>query len=144
MTEPKRSSKLLIYDSRRYLYCVYRAQGDWSNPNTVSLIGTDGDSLEGVLQQVREKFRLATAAGDWSAAGIVENPANNEINAVWTFRWPVDSLIFLPAVYGGLLCLKPSALQLFDTMLSPALRSIMRAMPDLFKEGCEAPAIIGA
>jgi len=36
MTALKRSSKLLIYDSRRYLYCVYRAPGDWSNPHTVS------------------------------------------------------------------------------------------------------------
>ena len=55
VTELKRSSKLLIYDSRHYLYCVYRAPGDWSNPNTFSLIGTDGDTLDGVLRQVREK-----------------------------------------------------------------------------------------
>jgi hypothetical protein len=81
MTEPKRSSKLLIYESRRYLYCVYRAPGDWSSPNTISLIGTDGDALAGVLQQVRKKVGLATDAADWSAAGTVENPANNEINA---------------------------------------------------------------
>jgi hypothetical protein len=69
----KRSSKLLIYDSRHYLYCVYRGQGDWSNPNTVSLTGTDGDTLGGVLRQVREKFHLATQAGDWSVIGCVES-----------------------------------------------------------------------
>jgi hypothetical protein len=134
MTEPKRSSKLLIYDSRRYLYCVYRAPGDWSSPNTISLVGTDGDALAGVLEQVREKVGLATEAADWAAAGTVESPANNETNAIWTLRRPVDSIMFLPAAYGGLLCLKPSALTLFDTMLSPALRSIMQAMPDLFED----------
>jgi hypothetical protein len=134
MTEPKRSSKLLIYDSRRHLYCVYRAPGDWSSPNTISLVGTDGDALAGVLQQVREKVGLTTEAADWAAAGTVENPANNEINAIWTLRRPVDSIVFLPAAYGGLLCLNPSALTLFDAMLSPALRSIMRAMPDLFED----------
>jgi hypothetical protein len=134
VTEPKRSSKLLIYDSRRYLYCVYRGQGDWTNPNTVSLIGTDGDTLDGVLRQVHEKFRLATEAGDWSVAGRVENPANNEINTIWTFGRPIDSLVFLPAAYGGLLCLMPSALWLFDKMLSPAALSVMRAMPHLFED----------
>jgi hypothetical protein len=134
VAEPKRSSKLLIYDPRHYLYCVYRADGDWSNPNTVSLPGTDGDSLGGVLQQVREKFRLATEASDWLAAGQVENPAGDEINTVWTFRRPIDSLLFVPAAYGGVLCLKPSALRRFDTILSPALRSVMRAMPDLFED----------
>ena len=80
VAELKRSSKLLIYDSRHYLYCVYRGHGDWTNPNTFSLIGTDGDTLDGVLRQVRERFRLATEAGDWSVIGKVENPANNEIN----------------------------------------------------------------
>jgi hypothetical protein len=82
VTELKRSSKLLIYDSRHYLYCVYRAPGGWTNPNTVSLIGTDGDTLEGVLRQVHEKFRLATEAGDWSVTGQVENPADDEINTI--------------------------------------------------------------
>jgi hypothetical protein len=134
VTALKRSSKLLIYDSRRYLYCVYRGQGDWTNPNTVSLIGTDGDTLDGVSRQVHEKFRLATEAGDWSVAGRVENPANNEINTIWTFGRPIDSLVFLPAAYGGLLCLKPSALRLFDKMLSPAALSVMRAMPHLFED----------
>jgi hypothetical protein len=134
VTEPKRSSKLLVYDSRRYLYCVYRGQGDWTNPNTVSLIGTDGDTLDGVLRQVHEKFRLATEAGDWSVAGRVENPANNEINTIWTFGRPIDSLVFLPAAFGGLLCLKPSALRLFDKMLSPAALSVMRAMPHLSED----------
>jgi hypothetical protein len=134
VTEPKRSSKLLVYDSRRYLYCVYRGQGDWTNPNTVSLIGTDGDTLDGVLRQVHEKFRLATEAGDWSVAGRVENPANNEINTIWTFGRPIDSLVFLPAAYGGLLCLRPSALWQFDKMLSPAALAVMRAMPHLFED----------
>ena len=134
VTELKRSSKLLIYDSRHYLYCVYRAPGDWSNPNTFSLIGTDGDTLDGVLRQVREKFHLATEAGDWSVTGKVENPANNEINTIWTFGRPIDSLVFVPAAYGGLLCLKPSALWLFDKMLSPAALSVMRAMPHLFED----------
>jgi hypothetical protein len=133
MAEPKQSSKLLIYDSRHYLYCVYRADGDWSNPHTVSLPGTDGDTRDGVLQQVREKFRLGTEASDWSPAGKVENPAGDEINTIWIFRRPIDSLLFVPAAYGGILCLKPSALRRFDTMLSPALRSVMRAMPDLFE-----------
>jgi hypothetical protein len=134
VTELKRSSKLLIYDSRHYLYCVYRAPGDWTNPNTISLIGADGDVLDGVLQQVHEKFRLASEAGDWSVAGKVENPVNNEINTVWTYARPVDSLVFVPAAYGGLLCLKPSGLRLFEQMLSPAALSIMQAMPHLFEE----------
>jgi hypothetical protein len=134
VTALKRSSKLLIDDARRYLYCVYRGQGDWTNPNTVSLIGTDGDALDGVLRQVHEKFCLATEAGDWSVAGRVENPANNEINTIWTFGRPIDSLNFLPAAYGGLLCLKPSALRLFDKMLSPAALSVMQAMPHLFED----------
>ena len=126
MTELKRSSKLLIYDLRHYLYCVYRGPGDWSNPNTISLIGTDGDRLDGVLRQAHEKFRLATQAGDWSVIGKVENPANNKINTIWTFGRPIDSLLFLPAAYGGLLCLKPSTLRLFDKMLSP-VRSLGHA-----------------
>ena len=54
MTAPKRSSKLLIYDSRRYLYCVYRAPGDWSNPNTISLIGTDGDTVDGEFKETTD------------------------------------------------------------------------------------------
>ena len=87
-----------------------------------------------MLQQVREKFRLATDAGDWSVTGQVENPANNEINTIWTYGRLVDSLVFLPAAYGGLLCLKPSALWLFDKMLSPAALSVMRAMPHLFED----------
>jgi hypothetical protein len=130
----KRSSKLLIYDSRRCLYCVYRGQGDWSSPNTISLIGTDGDTLDGVLRQVDEKFRLATKAGDWSVTGKVENPANNEINTVWTCSRPIDALVFVPAAYGGLLCLKPSSLWTFEKMLSPAALSIMRAMPHVFED----------
>jgi hypothetical protein len=134
MTESKRSSKLLIYDSRRYLYCVYRAPGYWTNPNTVSLIGTDGDTLDGVLQQVHDKFHLATEAGDWSVIGKVENPADTEINTVWTFGRPIDSLLFLPAAYGGLLCLKPSTLWLFEQMLSPAALSVMQALPHLFED----------
>jgi hypothetical protein len=80
------------------------------------------------------EFRLATEASDWLAAGQVENPAGDEINTVWTFRRPIDGLLFVPAAYGGLLCLKPSTLRRFDTMLSPALRSVMRAMPDLFED----------
>ena len=83
---------------------------------------------------MHEKFRLASEAGDWSVAGTVENAANNEINTVWTYARPVDSLLFLPAAYGGLLCLKPSALWLFETMLSPAALSVMRAMPHLFQD----------
>jgi len=134
VAELKRSSKLLIYDSRHYLYCVYRGRGDWTNPNTFSLIGTDGDTLDGVLRQVRERFRLATEAGDWSVIGKVENPANNEINTIWTFGRPVDGLVFPPAAYGGLLCLKPSTLWQFEQMLSPAALSVMRAMPHLFEE----------
>jgi len=130
----KRWSKLLMYDSRRYLYCVYRGQGDWSNPNTISLIGADGDTLDGVLRQIDEKFRLATEAGDWSVTGKVANPANNEINTVWTCRRPIDSLVVVPAAYNGLLCLKPSALWLFEQMLSPAALSIMRAMPQVFED----------
>lgn len=134
VTDLKCSSKLLIYDSRRYLYCVYRGPGDWSNPNTISLIGTDGDSLDGVLRQVHEKFRLATEAGDWSVTGKLDNPADNEINTVWTFGRPIDSLVFTPADYGGLLCLKPSTLWLFEQMLSPAALSIMRGLPQLFED----------
>jgi hypothetical protein len=87
-----------------------------------------------VLRQVREKLRRVTEAGDWSVAGKVENPANNEMNTVWTYARPVDSLVFVPAAYGGLLCLKPSALWLFETMLSPAALSVMRAMPHLFQD----------
>jgi hypothetical protein len=134
MTVLKRSSKLLIYDSRRHLYCVYRAPGDWSNPHTVSLIGTDGDTRDDVCRQVGEKFDLATVPGDWLVAGVVENPADNEINMVWTFARPLDNLTFRPAAYGGLFCLKPSTLRLFDSMLSPALRSIMQAMPSAFED----------
>jgi hypothetical protein len=134
MTALKRSSKLLIYDSRRHLYCVYRARGGWSNPNTISLIGADGDTLEGVRRQVREKLDLPTAADDWSVTGTVENPADNEVNTIWTFARPLDRLTFRPAAYGGLLCLKPSTLRLFGTMLSPALTSVMQAMPQIFEE----------
>lgn len=82
VTELKRSSKLLIYDSRHY----------------------------------------------------IENPADSEINTIWTFGRPIDSLVFVPAAYGGLLCLKPSALWLFGKMLSPAALSVMRAMPHLFED----------
>jgi hypothetical protein len=134
VAEPKRSSKLLIYDSRHYLYCVYRGHGEWTNPNTISLIGADGDTLDGVLRRVREKFNLVTEAGDWSVIGNVENPANNEINTIWTFGRRIDSLVFLPSTYGGLLCLKPSALRLFEPMLSPAALSVIGAMPHLFDD----------
>jgi hypothetical protein len=134
MTALKRSSKLLIYDARRYLYCVYRAPGDWSNPHTISLIGTDGDTLEGVRRQVDEKFGLATAPDNWSVAGMIENPANSEVNTIWTFARPLEALTYRPAAYGGLFCIKPSTLRLFDSMLSPALVSIMQAMPHLFED----------
>jgi hypothetical protein len=134
MTALKRSSKLLIYDSRRYLYCVYRAPGDWSNPHTVSLIGTDGDTLEGVKRQVDEKFSLATEGADWLRTGVVDNRADGEVNTIWTLARPLDSLTFRPAAYGGLFCVKPSTLRRFDSMLSPALLSVMRAMPRLFED----------
>jgi hypothetical protein len=134
MTALKRSSKLLIYDSRRYLYCVYRAPGDWSNPHTVSLIGTDGDTLEGVRRQVDEKFGLATEGADLLRTGIVDNQADGEVNTIWTLARPLDSLTFRPAAYGGLFCVKPSTLRRFDSMLSPALLSVMRAMPRLFED----------
>ncbi|MGA8653003.1 MAG: hypothetical protein WB677_20745 [Xanthobacteraceae bacterium] len=134
MTNAKRSSKLLIFDSRQYLYCVYRAPGPWTNANSLSFVGVDGDTIDGVLRQVREKFRLGTEANDWSVLGTVPNPADNEINTIWKFARPIDSLLFSPAAYGGLLCVKPSALQLFDKMLSPALLSVMRAMPHLFED----------
>jgi hypothetical protein len=134
VAEPKRSSKLLIYDSRHYLYCVYRGPGGWTNPNTISLIGADGDTLDGVWRRLREKFNLVTEARDWSVIGKVENPANNEINTIWTFGRRIDSLLFLPAAYGGLLCLKPSALRLFEPILSPAALSVMRAIPHLFDD----------
>ena len=58
VAELKRSSKLLIYDSRHYLYCVYRGHGDWTNPNPFSLIGTDGDTLDGVLRRWSRRFDL--------------------------------------------------------------------------------------
>jgi hypothetical protein len=87
-----------------------------------------------VLRQVREKFHLRTEASDWSVTGKVENPANNEIITIWTFGRPIDSLVFVPAAYGGLLCLKPSALCLFGKMLSPAALSVMRAMPHSFED----------
>jgi hypothetical protein len=78
------------------------------------------DTRDGACRQVGEKFDLATVPGDWSVAGIVENPADNEINTVWTFARPLDNLTFRPAAYGGLFCLKPSTLRLFDGMLSRA------------------------
>ena len=87
-----------------------------------------------MCRQVGEKFDLATVPRDWSVAGVVENPADNEINMVWTFARPLDNLTFRPAAYGGLFCLKPSTLRLFDSMLSPALRSIMQAMPSAFED----------
>lgn len=132
MTETKHSSKVLIYDSRQFLYCVYRAPGGWNNPNSISFIGAEGDEVAGVVRQIDEKFRLRTAADDWTMVGTVLNPANGEINTIWRLAPPIDSLVFLPAAYGGLLCLQPSALWAFAKMLSPAALSVMRAMPELF------------
>ena len=133
MTEARRSSKIFIYDSRQFLYCVYRARGgDWTNPDTVSFIGADGDQVEAVVRQVFEKFRLTTAANEWSIIGTVENPANSEINTIWRLVRTTDALLFLPAAYGGLMCLKPAEMWAFEEMLSPAALSIMRAMPELF------------
>lgn len=133
MTGIKRSSKLFIFDSRQCLYFVYRGPGAWNSANTISFIGADGSEAADVVRQVDEKFRLTTDAGDWSIMGTVHNPANREINTIWRFARPVDSLLFLPAAYGGLLCLKPSAIWAFESMLSPAASSIMRAMPQLFE-----------
>jgi hypothetical protein len=132
MTEMKRSSKVFIYDSRQYLYCVYRAPGEWSNPDSISFIGTDGDEVEVVARQVFEKCRLRTEANEWSVVGTVPNPANNETNTIWKLARVTDSLLFLPGAYGGLMCLRPSAIWAFEKMLSPAAASIMRAMPELF------------
>jgi hypothetical protein len=132
MAETKRSSKILIYDSRQFLYCIYRAPGDWTNADTVSFIGADGDTVEAVRHEVREKLRLTTEPSEWSIVARVPNPANSEINTIWKYVRVTDSLLFQPAVYGGLMCLKPSALWAFGKMLSPAAVSIMRALPDLF------------
>ena len=132
MAETKRSSKILIYDSRQFLYCVYRARGDWTNANTVSCIGADGDTVAAVIGEVLDKFRLTTAPNEWSIAATVANPANCEINTIWKYVKETDSLLFRPADYGGLMCLRPSALWSFGKMLSPAAVSIMRALPDLF------------
>jgi hypothetical protein len=128
----KRSSKALIYDSRQFLYCVYRAPGDWNNPNSVSFIGTDGDEVGCVVRQIHEKFRLRTEAHEWSIVGTVPNSANGEINTIWRLARATDHLHVLPAAYGGLMCVKPSAMWGFEGMLSPAALSIMRAMPELF------------
>ena len=132
MTQTKRSSKALIYDSRQFLYCVYRAPGDWNNPNSISFIGADGDEIEGVVRQIDEKFRLRTKAREWSLVGTVPNPGNGEINTIWRLDRATDHLQCLPAAYGGLMCVKPSAMWGFESMLSPAALSIMRAMPELF------------
>ena len=132
MAETKRSSKILIFDLRQFLYCVYRAPGDWTNADTVSFIGVDGDTVEAVRREVGDKFRLTTEPNEWSILATVANPANSEINTVWKYVRATDSLLFQPAVYGGLMCLRPPALWAFGKMLSPAAVSIMRALPDLF------------
>ncbi len=132
MTETKRSSKAFIYNSRQLLYCVYRAPGGWSNPDTISFIGADGDEVAGVVRQIDEKFYLRTQPREWSSLGTVPNPANGEINTIWRLDRATDHLHALPAAYGGLMCLKPWAMWGFEGMLSPAALSIMRAMPELF------------
>jgi hypothetical protein len=134
VTELKRSSKLLIYDSRHYLYCVYRAPGDWSNPNTFSLIGTEATRSTACCGRSARNSSWRRKPATGQVIGKVENPADSEINTIWTFGRPIDSLVFVPAAYGGLLCLKPSALWLFGKMLSPAALSVMRAMPHLFED----------
>ena len=83
MTRTKRSSKAFIFDLRQFLYCVYRAPGDWNNPDSISFIGADGDEIEGVVRQIDEKFRLWTEVREWSVLGTVPNPANGEINTIW-------------------------------------------------------------
>lgn len=130
----KRSSKLLVFDSRGRLYCVYRDFGAKTNPNSISLIGTDGDTVQGLIAQVSEKFNLDTAPSDWSLLEAILNPKNDEVNLVWKYGGTLDRLYFLPQAYGGLMCLVPSALWGFEksSMLSPAARSIMLAMPNLF------------
>lgn len=134
MTETKRSSKALIYDSRQFLYCVYRAPGDWNNPDSISFIGADGDGIDGLVQQIDEKLYLQTETHEWSIVRTVPNPANGEINTIWRLGRATDHLQCLPAAYGGLMCVKPSAMWGFESRLSPAALSIMLAMPELFDD----------
>lgn len=126
----KQSSKLLIVSSKGP-FTVFRAPGPWTNPDSHSLPGTDGETLEGVIKQAEEKFGLTSTAEDWEYLGAVPNPANNEVNHLWRFKHIVDVLELRVKSIGGLLAFDGSRywdIRAKDpSRISPALASIMDA-----------------
>lgn len=69
---------------------------------------------------------------DWQLLKEVDNPANNEVNLVWSFRPIVDELVYRPSFYGGIICIPPPDIWVWKRMLSPAAQTIIEAMPEIF------------
>lgn len=140
----KQSSKLLVWTSEdiatRKGFFVYRAPGPWTNPNSISMLGTDGRDGVTLVAQVEQKLGLATSPDHWREIASVENLANNEVNHVYELVYPLEGVMLNHKAYGGLMVFAPQTLWQFagdnaPIALSPALRSIMDAMPEVFGHG---------
>jgi hypothetical protein len=140
----KDSTKLFIWTSEdprnRKGFFVYRAPGPWTNPNSVSLLGTDGRDGDTLVSQIEQKLGLVTAANDWRALASVPNTANNEVNHVFELIRPLRGLTLNHDAYGGFMVFAPATLWQFagegaPIRLSPALASIMAALPEVFGHG---------
>lgn len=139
----KQSSKLIIISSKGP-FGVYRAPGPWTNPDSYSLPGTDGNTVEGVVEQAESKFGITSTAEDWEYLGSAENPANDEINHIWRYAHQLDEIQLRVKAIGGLHAF--DATRYWDiynkdpARISPALASIMHnassipAITELFGE----------
>ncbi len=90
--------------------------------------------MEGVIQQIMEKFSLKTMVADWVPVAESYNEVDDEKNFIWRHKKELNSLLYDPSAYGGLICVNPSDLWEFDrlSMLSPSAKSVMLAMPEIF------------
>lgn len=128
----KRTSKLLIFDPKHRLYCTYRAPGPWTNANTLSFVGADGDQVEGVVSEAAAKLSLVSQTSDWTMLKEVDNPTNNEVNLVWQLGPTVVEVVYRSRFYGGIMCISAVDIWVWKHMLSPAALTIAEALPDIF------------
>ena len=118
---------------------------NFSNPDSLSLMGIDGAGIEhtpgdgrGIVPQLGRKFPNFNnqKPEDFELVAAVWNNANREVNLLYLYKPEVGEIQYVIHEYGGFMPLKASMAWGSHlsgrTRLSPALQSIFEALPDLF------------
>ena len=137
MSQLKQSSKLFIFHPEKGLYVMYRAPGPWTNPNSISFLGSDGGEITNEsIKQIQKKTGLSVEIDAFTKLAEIPNPANNEINNVFKLQAEVDSMTFSPSETGGIMCVNPLTMWefVYKEMISPAALTIIQGMPQIFGE----------